>query len=167
MMRYLSIKSCTQVPVRALCAILVTLIFARRNKWTFTDLGDLLTPGLALGYAVARIGCDIYGNVTAVPWAVVVSGEPRHPVQLYSALTGFVIFLVLWRRREHIRYSGETLLLFAILYSVSRFFIEFFRSQGGITPAQYASALIAFVGFALYTGVARINRDILIKQRRR
>lgn len=147
-----------------LAGILVTLLFARRNKWSFAGLGDLLAPGLALGYAVGRIGCDIYGNVTAVPWAVVVGGEPRHPVQLYSALAGFVIFFVLWRRREQLRYNGESLLLIAILYSVSRFFIEFFRSQVIITPAQYASVLIAALCFALCAVVGRKNRKILINK---
>lgn len=144
--------------------ILVTLLFAHKNKWYFAGLGDLLALGLALGYSVGRIGCDIFGNVAEIPWAVVVGGEPRHPVQLYSSLAVFIIFFVLWRRRAHILYSGETLLLFAVLYSVNRFFVEFFRSQGSITPAQYASALIAVVGFALHAGVVRRTRDISISK---
>lgn len=147
-----------------LTGLLITLFFARRHKWSFAALGDLLTPGLALGYAVGRIGCDIYGNMTVVPWAVMVSGEPRHPVQLYSALAGFMIFFVLWLRKEHMRFKGESLLLFAILYSVYRFLIEFFRSQGGITTAQYASVLIAAIGLALLARAVRKSRNVLISK---
>ncbi|MCL4464227.1 MAG: prolipoprotein diacylglyceryl transferase [Firmicutes bacterium] len=68
------------------------------------------------------------------------------------------------RRREQLRYNGESLLLIAILYSVSRFFIEFFRSQVIITPAQYASVLIAVLCFALCAVVGRKNRKILINK---
>lgn len=147
-----------------LAGVLITFLFAHRQGWSFRDLSDLLAPGLVLGYAVGRIGCDIYGNVTAVPWAVFVGGVPRHPVQIYSALASFAIFLVLWYKKEHRHYKGEILLLFATLYSVYRFFMEFFRSQGGFTPAQYTSIFIAAVGLALLAGAGRKNHHLTINE---
>lgn len=128
----------------------IAWIFAKRNKVSFLSIGDLVAPGLALGYAVGRIGCDIYGNVTSVPWAVDVYGVARHPVQLYSALAGFLIFAILWAKRKQSAYEGEILLLFAGLYSGYRFFIEFFRSEGGVTPAQLISLLILASCLVIY-----------------
>jgi phosphatidylglycerol:prolipoprotein diacylglycerol transferase len=103
---------------------------------------------------VGRIGCDIYGKVTAVPWAVIAGGVPRHPVQLYSALAGYLIFFVLWKKKEYRRYRGEVLLLFLILYSIYRFLVEFFRSTNGFTLAQYAS-LLAAAGLVLFSCVGQ------------
>lgn len=122
---------------------LMAFLFARKHQLSFLALGDLVAPGLALGYAVGRLGCDIYGNVTSVAWAVDVYGVPRHPVQYYSAAAGFVILGILWARRKSRRYEGELLLLFTGLYSGYRFMIEFFRSEsGGVTEAQLISLFI-------------------------
>lgn len=123
---------------------IIVLVFAVRNGIPFLDLADTFVPGLAIGYAIGRIGCDIFGNPAGVPWAVVVDGVARHPVQLYSALAGYTVFAVLWTKRHSQRYRGEMFLAFTAMYSLYRFVIEFFRSGSGLTIAQYAS-----VGFTL------------------
>lgn len=129
---------------------LIVLVFAVRNRIHFLDLADTFVPGLAIGYAIGRIGCDIFGNPAGVPWAVVVDGVARHPVQLYSALAGYAVFAVLWSRRHSQRYRGEMFLIFTTTYSLYRFVIEFFRSGGGLTTAQYASVFFALSSLALF-----------------
>ncbi|MCR3921674.1 MAG: prolipoprotein diacylglyceryl transferase, partial [Firmicutes bacterium] len=111
----------------------------------FLKLADSFVLGFAIGYAIGRIGCDIYGNVTSVPWAVTVDGVTRHPVQLYSALAGYLIFILLveWSKKQH--FSGEIFLLFVTSYSVYRFVIEFFRSTA-FSNAQYLSIITAAGG---------------------
>lgn len=130
--------------------VITALIYARCQRISFLELGDAFAPGLILGYAIGRIGCDIFGNVTNVPWAVLVEGSLRHPVQLYSALAGFAIFILLWKRGKNRRFAGEILLLLAGSYSVYRFIIEFFRyDAGGLSPAQYASMVITAAALAI------------------
>ena len=130
--------------------VITALIYARRQRISFLELGDAFAPGLMLGYAIGRIGCDIYGNVTNVPWAVLIEGSLRHPVQIYSALASFAIFILLWERGKNKRFAGEILLLMAGSYSVYRFIIEFFRyDAGGLSPAQYASMVITVAALAI------------------
>jgi phosphatidylglycerol:prolipoprotein diacylglycerol transferase len=134
----------------ALAGAAIVLAFARKNKIHFFQLADTLVPGLALGYAVGRIGCDIFGIPAGVPWAIVVDGVARHPVQLYSALAGYVIFAVLWTRRQSQSYRGEMFLSFVTMYSLYRFAVEFFRSGNGFTTAQYASVAFVLGSLALF-----------------
>ncbi|ADL07485.1 prolipoprotein diacylglyceryl transferase [Thermosediminibacter oceani] len=131
--------------------LLAGIIYARYKKVSFFKLSDVVSPGLALGYSIGRIGCDIYGKAAKVPWAVTVDGIPRHPVQFYSALSALIIFYILWKRRKMIRYDGELFLNFMLLYSVYRFFIEFFRESimiGPLSIAQWVS-LILILGSSL------------------
>ena len=49
------------------------------------------------------------------------------PTQLYSSLYGFLIFFILLWIKKYKKYDGFLMLSFFILFSVSRFTIEFFR----------------------------------------
>jgi len=129
--------------------LIAAVIYTRMKKISFYKLADTVAPSLALGYGIGRIGCDIYGKVTNVPWAVVVDGVPRHPAQLYSALAGFIIFMILWNRRKKTRYDGELFVNFVMLYSIYRFIIEFFRDSvmvGSLSVAQWVSLGLVVLG---------------------
>ena len=135
----------------ALAGIFIVYVFAKKNSVSFMKIADLFAPALILGYAIGRLGCDIYGNASNVPWAVDVFGVTRHPVQYYSAFAGFIIFAVLRSKRKAILFEGQLFILLAGLYSGYRFFIEFFRNETrAVTPAQIVSLLI-LVGCLLYT----------------
>ena len=74
-----------------------------------------------------------------------------HPTQIYEVLMGTVMFLVLWRFRNHKHGEGWLFGMYCALAGLERFIVEFFRAKddrffiGGITTAQ----LIA-IGFALF-----------------
>ncbi|MCS7188865.1 MAG: prolipoprotein diacylglyceryl transferase [Bacteroidia bacterium] len=68
----------------------------------FVWLTDRLTLPTALTAALIRIGnlfnSEIYGKITAVPWAFIferVDPHPRHPTQLYEAIVYAVLFIQL------------------------------------------------------------------------
>jgi len=53
---------------------------------------------------------------------------PVIPTQIYSSLfDGFIIFFILHWMKKYKKYDGFLMLSFFILYSISRFNIEFFR----------------------------------------
>ena len=52
---------------------------------------------------------------------------PVIPTQLYSSLYGFLIFFILLWMKKYKKYDGHIFLNFLVLYSISRFVIEFFR----------------------------------------
>lgn len=73
-----------------------------------------------------------------------------HPTQLYETGLGFIMFLILWKYRDHKHAEGWLFGFYCVLAGVERFIIEFFRAKddqllgGTITIAQ----LIA-IGFAV------------------
>lgn len=73
-----------------------------------------------------------------------------HPTQLYETGLGFIMFLILWKYRDHKHAEGWLFGLYCVLAGVERFIIEFFRAKddqllgGTLTIAQ----LIA-IGFAV------------------
>ncbi|MBS4030510.1 MAG: prolipoprotein diacylglyceryl transferase [Clostridiales bacterium] len=136
----------------------VVLFYSRMCRISFLKLADALVPGLAIGYAIGRIGCDIFGNITSIPWGVSVGGVIRHPVQLYSALAGYLIFILLLERSKNQRFTGEIFLLFVVAYSVYRFIIEFFRSSGSLfSNAQYISIFAATAGLLLLFSIGKAS----------
>lgn len=89
----------------AAIAIIVTLIwFARKNKWDFFWLIDRIAVPVALSGFFIRIGnlmnSEIFGRSTTLPWGFVFVRHddlPRHPSQLYEALSYLLIFIyLLW-----------------------------------------------------------------------
>jgi phosphatidylglycerol:prolipoprotein diacylglycerol transferase len=123
--------------------LLVCLLYTRRQKISFWKFADTLTPSLILGQAIGRIGCffngDAHGYPTDLPWGLVYSpespagqmfpGQPLHPTQLYEMVFNVIIFGVLWKFRKKIKVDGHLFLLYVILYSAARIFVEHFRAD--------------------------------------
>ena len=116
---------------------IAVLIMAKRHDVPFfllTDRIALVVPiGLFFGRLSNLINGELYGRVTALPWAMVFpnsDGQPRHPSQLYEAsLEGLllgVIMLMIWRRgwlQQHGRVTGVLL----AGYGAARSMVEFVR----------------------------------------
>jgi len=110
-------------------------IFARLRQADFWSLADIGALSALIGLMLGRIGnfinCELYGRPTSLPWGIAFpsgGNVPRHPSQLYeSFFEGLVLFLILWVLRKKIRYNGQILAAFLILYGIFRFLIEFLR----------------------------------------
>ncbi len=87
-------------------AVLFVWLYLRKNKeLSFSQALDLSAPYLALGLAIARIGCflnwDDFGLSTSLPWGIGVGTDPaRHPTQLYELVYCLIIFgLLMWFKK--------------------------------------------------------------------
>jgi phosphatidylglycerol:prolipoprotein diacylglycerol transferase len=75
-----------------------------------------------------------------------------YPTQLYEVALGFVMFLILWRYRDHKHAEGWLFGLYCVLAGIERFLIEFLRAKddrligGGFTLAQMFAVLFAVGG---------------------
>jgi phosphatidylglycerol:prolipoprotein diacylglycerol transferase len=75
-----------------------------------------------------------------------------HPTQLYEVALGFVMFLILWRLRDHKHAEGWLFGVYCVLAGVERFIIEFVRAKddrflfGTFTMAQVIALLFAIGG---------------------
>jgi prolipoprotein diacylglyceryl transferase len=121
--------------------ILVFLFFFSRRHpdQPYLWLLDRIAGPTALGGFFIRMGnlmnSEILGVPSDRPWAVVferVDSVPRHPAQLYEAISYFVIFVVLHylycRKRETLPNGVLTGLFFAMIFG-ARFLIEFVKER--------------------------------------
>ncbi len=77
-----------------------------------------------------------------------------HPTQLYETALGFLMFLVLWRLRNHKHAEGWLFGAYCVLAGAERFVIEFFRAKddrffGPLTAAQVIGLTIMAIGIVV------------------
>lgn len=124
-----------------LLALGISILYMKRHQMPVWRLADLVSPSLAIGLFFGRLGCFFagccYGRETSLPWAIVFK-DPNslaplnislHPVQIYEAGMGLVLFFFLIWKEKGKRFEGETFWLFILLYSIGRFFIEMVRGD--------------------------------------
>lgn len=153
-------------------ATISTIIFLRLKKIPMWKFGDALAPGIALGYAIGRIGCLMngccYGKATSAAWAIhfpsdhETHGAGVHPSQIYDSLLSFGLFAALtwlWPRRK---FDGQVFAVYLMGYAVTRSIVEFFRGDyevlhlgGWATQAHLISFGIFAAGLILYWQLSR------------
>ncbi|MDG2526326.1 prolipoprotein diacylglyceryl transferase [Stenotrophomonas sp. HITSZ_GD] len=163
-----------------------SLWWVRRQRLHFFDVMDFIAPLVPLGLGFGRlgnyIGGELWGKYTGSDWGVIfpraeaalqnlpweqvqaqyasgaLNALARHPSQLYEAfLEGVVMFAVLWlySAKPRARYAVSG--LFALLYGVFRFLIEFVRMPdnglyvafGWLTRGQILSLPLIALGLWL------------------
>jgi len=159
------------------------LWWVRRQRLHFFDVMDFVAPLVPLGLGFGRlgnyIGGELWGKYTGAGWGVIfpraeqglqelpwdqlqaqyASGAldvlARHPSQLYEAfLEGVVMFVVLWlySAKPRARYAVSG--LFALMYGLFRFLVEFVRvpdegiyiAFGWLTRGQILSVPLVLLG---------------------
>lgn len=125
------------------------------KRVSIRDVADTVAPGLILGQAIGRIGCDVFGVETpdTIWWAVSVGERTLHPAQLYESLLNFVLFFILWMYRGRVRGKGRLFLIYVVGFSFNRFVVEFARVNpiafGAFTVAHVTSLAMAVVALVL------------------
>lgn len=130
--------------------LLALWLYIRKYKLSFLWLIDRIVIVVALGGAFIRLGnlfnSEIYGLPTDLPWGFefvrdrlydATTGEilptvPRHPTQLYEAISYLLIFtglFIFYRKRYTKVRDGFIFGIFMILLFSARFFIEFVKND--------------------------------------
>ena len=137
-----------------------------KNIFIFTDLIAAASPiGIFLGRLANYINSELYGKVTNMPWSVIyikVDQLKRHPSQIYEALLeGLILFIILnylVTKKKLLKTHGMISAIFLIIYSFSRFVIEFFREPDeqigylffSLTMGQILSIIFLIFGLFIY-----------------
>ena len=153
-------------------AMITAIGFIKKHRLNFFKIADVFVPGLSLGHAIGRLGCFAagccYGKEAPHSFLAVVyppnhfslapAGIPLLPSQLFESAASLLIFFVLvfWRKRK--RFEGERFLIYVILYSVARAFLETLRGnsvQGFIIPqwlstSQMISGVLVMSAMIIY-----------------
>jgi len=148
--------------------MLIALWIAQRKMnppLPYLWLVDRVAVTTALGAVFIRtanfLNSEIIGKPTSGSWGVVferVDALPRHPVQLYEAVSYLVIFIVLmalYVRKRAATPHGLLFGWFMVLVFVARFILEFFKAPQAayeanqlISVGQYLS--IPFIALGAY-----------------
>ena len=129
-----------------------------------------MIPSIALAQGFGRIGCFLagccYGKETDSHLSVVFQNSdfaPNHvaliPTQIYSSILDFLHFFILLYVAKHKKAEGEVAACYLILYSIGRFFLEFFRGDiargnvGILSTSQFISIFTGIAGVAVLFAV--------------
>jgi phosphatidylglycerol:prolipoprotein diacylglycerol transferase len=144
----------------AIGGALAVFAWARWRGLLGLGLLDLAAPGLAVGYAIGRVGCQLsgdgdYGEASDLPWAMaypdgaVPTDIEVHPTPIYETLAMGLVAWVLWRWRDRFR-PGLLFAVYLVLAGLERFLVEFVRRNdevlAGLTAAQLESLALVAAG---------------------
>ena len=118
-----------------LVGVLVAMIVFSKDRQSFLELSNIVSCsapfGLFLGRIANFVNGELIGRQTFSSWGVLYPNHEhlRHPSQIYSAFfEGIIILIILYVCIKKGIYKKVNLFsIFLILYSIFRFFIEFFR----------------------------------------
>ena len=116
----------------------------------FTGFGAVSFPHGAPPSTVANM-TDLF-HIPAPPGSLPNQVLSVYPTQLYEVALGFVMFLILWRFRNHKHAEGWLFGFYCVLAGIERFIIEFVRAKddrflfGTFTGAQVIAICFAIGG---------------------
>lgn len=139
-----------------LFGIISGIVYLRKKDLSLYKIFDLVVPFVALAGGIGRIGCLLngccFGKVSRFGIYFDVHKSVLTPTQLYSSLALVFIFIILRFLQDRPHREGEIFFTYLLLYSVKRFFIEFWRADNkiifsGLTLFQIISVVIFVIAF--------------------
>lgn len=139
--------------------IIFGFLYLKLKKIEHKKILNLISLILPISFAIGRIGCflikDHKGAETNLPFGIMWNdGIIRHPVALYLILGNLIIFFVLFFLKNKIKIYNNLFLIWAILYSIMRFLLDFTRVKKDIfadpsfmnlTYAQWIYGIVSIV----------------------
>jgi phosphatidylglycerol:prolipoprotein diacylglycerol transferase len=167
-------------------AVIAGYFLMKRYQLPWWKTADACAPGIAIGNFFGRQGCFAagccWGKPTSLPWGVKfselgheITGVPidqhLHPTQLYESFAMLLVFFFLLWLHKHKRFSGQVILVYALVYSAIRFAIEFVRDDPrgdilglttltGLSTSQMISLVIGVTALILLIARNRKSRVI-------
>lgn len=156
-------------------AILGFWLVAKIKKLDFLNALDLVAPSLLLGQAIGRVGNYVnqegFGPPSTAPWSVYIDPANRppqyqnfsrfHPTFFYEAILDLIFFLILIAVAKRLK-KGQAFALYLVLYSTSRFIVEFWRIDtwvvGQIKISHLLSIVVLTGGVYLFYKLSKFNK---------
>lgn len=134
------------------------VIYIRKKRMPLPEVADLFAPAVPLFHAFGRIGCFFggccYGIESSFGFVYTRALTPeanfvrRFPVQLAESVMNLLLFGLLLFLLYRGALKGRLFLLYLMLYSVGRFFLEFLRGDAirgfylGLSVSQHIGILV-------------------------
>ncbi|MDF2564719.1 MAG: prolipoprotein diacylglyceryl transferase [Massilibacillus sp.] len=150
---------------------IVGIIYTKRHNIDTWALADIMAPAIILGQAIGRIANllngDAFGAPTGTSYGIIYpvttlayqtyGGQPLWPAEIWEGQLDIVIFAILLIFRTTSHAKGQAFILYTMLYSVARFFLEYLRGDYtnqvlglSLKSAQMTSLLVFFIGLACF-----------------
>jgi len=157
------------IPGAVMGGVIALAFYTRAKKASFLMWADIAAPGLALAQAIGRWGNfvnqELYGSPSNLPWAIYIDPARRlpgfesqatyQPLFAYECIWNLLnMTILLWFSRKFAAWFkiGDIFLMYLIIYSVGRFFLEFLRLDAsqvaGLNANQTFMAVIALASTA-------------------
>lgn len=152
-------------------AVATGVIYCRKKNFSFWKVADIVAPSIVIGQIIGRWGNfmnqEAYGGEISrealkgflLPNFIVnqmyIDGAYRQPTFLYESLwnIGVLIILILLIKRK--AFNGQLFLVYIIMYSIGRFWIEGLRTDSlmltqNLRMAQVLSISLIFSALLVY-----------------
>ena len=152
------------------------LIFAKRKKISPIKLCDISAIGLTLAQAIGRWGnffnSEAFGRPTELPWKLFIAPQYRpvpyhdyeffHPTFLYESILNFILFVVLFFvvKKQVFKKDGNIALIYLIVYSAIRIFVEHFRIDSVRYIHGFPVAIVVSVGIIIIATIALVINNL-------
>lgn len=156
----------------ALGVLIAIFLFAKKSQTNLLWVFDRVAIATPITGAFIRLGnfmnSEIYGKPTNGNWGVVFQRDdliPRHPTQLYEAISYIFIFIFLfvtYNRAKSKNFKGMLFGIFLILLFLARFIIEFFKEN----QVSFEDGMALNMGQILSIPFILVGITILIIQRK-
>lgn len=156
-------------------ALTTGFILAKRKGYSFFQLADIAAPSIILAQGIGRWGNfmnqEAHGPEVAksfleqlhLPNFIIeqmhIDGVYYHPTFLYESLWNILGFIILMLLRRHLK-VGQTFLLYAIWYSIGRFFIEGMRTDSLMLTEHFKMAQVISVSIIIVSILIWIYRAL-------
>ena len=165
-----------------IAGLITCILYAIKYKLSIWKFADILAPGLILGQGIGRIGCllngDAYGLPTTLPIGLIYKegttaytaygSQPLFPADILEGALDFAILFILLKIFKRKPFDGAVTLSYFVLYSFTRFTLEFWRGDsltvlGGLKVAQLTTLFTAISALILIIYKWRKNTSTNIK----
>jgi phosphatidylglycerol:prolipoprotein diacylglycerol transferase len=159
---------------------LVGYLYTKRHhidSWAFADI--VAAPALILGQAIGRMANlmngDAFGHPTGSSFGLLYpsstlayqmyGNQPLWPAEVWEGQIDIIIFVLLLLLRTTNHAKGQVFILYAVLYSTARFFLEYLRGDYatlafGLKSAQLTSLAVILIGTCLFIWLERYGPKI-------
>lgn len=144
------------------------------DAWAFADV---FAPALILAQSVGRMANlfngDAFGHPTGGNFGILYpestlayrtyGNQPLWPAEIWEGQIDILIFVALLLFSSFKHAKGQVFVLYAILYSAARFFLEFLRGDYvnltmGLKSAQMTSLIVMIVGVCVFIYLGYLDK---------
>lgn len=158
---------------------IVGILYTKYHKIDTWAFADTVAPAIIFGQALGRIANllngDAFGHPTGSSFGIIYptttlayqtyGNQPLWPAEIWEGQIDIVIFALLLIFRSIGHAKGQAFILYTMLYSLARFFLEYLRGDYtnlvlGLKSAQWTSLIVFIIGLCLFIWCGMRERKI-------